>query len=380
MALSLNNVSLTVRGESYLDNIDVSFERGSFNVLLGRTLAGKTSLLRVIAGLDQPSLGRVSMDGVDVTGVAVQKRKISMVYQQFINYPNLTVFENIASPLRIAGEKAATIRTKVESVAEMLHIENLLKRKPLELSGGQQQRTAMARALVKDSDLILFDEPLVNLDYKLREELRYELRELFKSRNVVAIYATTEAHEALALGGVTTLMHQGRVVQSGPVNDVYNQPTNITAAELFSEPAINLLTGSLSRQTVTLDNGTSFPLLSSITLSDGQYRFGIRPHHMSLTANESDDIGLDLQVDVAEISGSETYLHMAADSLTQDDPQALVAQIPGVHHFHSDAPIRVYFSPANLYAFDQQGRTVMTPLKQTQRSTSSIGQKSESKQ
>ena len=163
--------------------------------------------MRVIAGLDKVTSGKVSLDGEDVTGLSVQKRNISMVYQQFINYPNLTVYDNIASPLKLSGTSAAEIKKRVNETANMLHIESFLKRYPLELSGGQQQRTAMARALVKDAQIILFDEPLVNLDYKLREELRQELRELFKARNSIAIYATTEANEALALGGTTSLMH-----------------------------------------------------------------------------------------------------------------------------------------------------------------------------
>jgi glycerol transport system ATP-binding protein len=357
MTLSLNKVSLTVNGETYLDNVNLSFERGSFNVLLGRTLAGKTSLLRVMAGLDQPSSGSVEMDGVDMTGVPVQKRKISMVYQQFINYPNMSVFENIASPLRISGDKEAVIKSKVESIAEMLHIENLLQRRPLELSGGQQQRTAMARALVKDSDLILFDEPLVNLDYKLREELRHELRELFKRRNVIAVYATTEANEALALGGVTTLMHEGKIVQSGAVNQVYSEPNSITAGELFSEPAINVFAGSLNEGVVTLDNGVSFKLHHSSRLVAGKYRFGVRPHHLILAPQSNEDVSIDLRVDVAEISGSETFLHMTAE------PLSLVAQIIGVHQFHCDAQVRVYFSPHNLYVFDQHGNTALLPYK-----------------
>ena len=242
-------------------------------------------------------------------------------------------------------------------MAEMLHIENLLGRRPLELSGGQQQRTAMARALVKESDLILFDEPLVNLDYKLREELRHELRELFKRRNVVAVYATTEANEALALGGGTTLMHEGRVIQSGAVNQVYSKPNSIAAAELFSEPAINIFAGSLSEKSVALDNGVSFTLEHSGELAAGKYSFGVRPHHVSLEPLSSNDVSLDLRVDVAEISGSETYLHMAADALN------LVAQITGVHQFHSDAQVRVYFSPRNLYVFDRQDNTVLMPFK-----------------
>src|SRR5690606_20081066 len=178
MSLKLEHVTRIVDGQVHIDDACLSFEPGSFNVLLGRTLAGKTSLMRLMAGLDRPSSGRVLMNGADVTGVPVRQRNVSMVYQQFINYPTLTVFENIALPLRQAGMAWERIVEKVEATARMLRIDKLLSRYPLELSGGQQQRTAMARALVKDASLILFDEPLVNLDYKLREELRQEMREL----------------------------------------------------------------------------------------------------------------------------------------------------------------------------------------------------------
>jgi glycerol transport system ATP-binding protein len=366
MGLRLKNVSRIVQGQHYLRDIDISLERGSFNVLMGRTLAGKTSLMRVVAGLDQPSSGSVEMDGVDVTGVPVQKRKISMVYQQFINYPNLSVFENIASPLRIAGDSTSTIKDKVESTAEMLHIEDYLHRRPLELSGGQQQRTAMARALVKDSDLILFDEPLVNLDYKLREELRFELRELFKRRNVIAVYATTEANEALALGGVTTLMHEGRIIQSGPVNDAYRKPNTIEAAELFSEPAINIIAGTVKQQSVLLENGVGFNLAKHRALPDGPYRFGIRPHHLTLERHDGDDVTMSLNVDVAEISGSETYLHMTSNSLN------LVAQLNGVLPFHADAQLKVHFSPHTLYVFNSEGETVSMPKDRGQSNTAAV--------
>ncbi|MEM7360499.1 MAG: ABC transporter ATP-binding protein [Pseudomonadota bacterium] len=366
MALRLENVSRTVQGECYLDGINIAFERGSFNVLLGRTLAGKTSLMRVMAGLDQPNTGKIYMDEVDVTGVPVQKRKISMVYQQFINYPNLSVFENIASPLRIEGLSHADVKDKVESVAAMLHIEDYLQRMPLELSGGQQQRTAMARALVKDSQLILFDEPLVNLDYKLREELRFELRELFKKQNTIAIYASTEPSEALALGGTTTLMHEGRIIQSGPVNDVYSKPEQVTAAELFSEPPINIISGQLSDRTVTFDTGISFGLSQSGELQDGDYQFGLRPHHLSMSPLAEDAVSMELQVDVAEISGSETFLHLATQRAGDGRTINLVAQITGVHSFHTDVSVPVYFSPADLYVFDQAGETVLLPHGATQ--------------
>ena len=233
MSLKLEHICRTVEGQTWIDDANLSFEPGSFNVLLGRTLSGKTSLMRLMAGLDKPDSGRILMNGVDVTNRPVRLRNVSMVYQQFINYPTMTVFENIASPLRQAGVSEEVIQGKVLETAKMLRIEKFLKRHPLELSGGQQQRTAMARALVKDAELILFDEPLVNLDYKLREELRQEMRELFQARHTIAVYATTEPNEALALGGTTTILHEGRVIQSGKSSSVYHQPQTVLAAELF---------------------------------------------------------------------------------------------------------------------------------------------------
>ncbi len=355
MSLTLQNISRVVNGESYIDNANITFEPGSFNVLLGRTLAGKTSLMRLIAGLDKPTHGNILMDGVDVTGMPVQKRNIAMVYQQFINYPNLTVYENIASPLKIAGVNSSTIDTRVKAVAEMLHIEQFLQRFPLELSGGQQQRTAMARALIKEGGLILFDEPLVNLDYKLREELRFELRELFKVQNTIAIYASTEPNEALALGGVTTLMHEGKIIQTGPVNDVYSLPNSIESAELFSEPPINILEGAIHNGKATMGDVT-FEFNENLgSIDSGEYNFGIRPHHMTMEQKNSNDIALDLKVDVAEISGSETFLHMAGDRITA------VAQLTGVHNFHTDTPVRVYLPVDKLYVFDQGGKMVQAP-------------------
>ena len=156
MSLHLQNIDHVVGGQSHISGVNLELEPGSFNVLLGRTLAGKTTLMRLMAGLEQPTRGRIFRDGKDVTGVSVRKRNVSMVYQQFINYPSMTVRDNIASPLKLANTPQPEIDRRVGSIAEMLHIEHLLDRFPQELSGGQQQRTAMGRALVKDADLILF--------------------------------------------------------------------------------------------------------------------------------------------------------------------------------------------------------------------------------
>lgn len=356
MSLTLKQVCRTVDGEVHIDNADITFEAGSFNVLLGRTLSGKTSLMRLIAGLDKPTSGSIIMNGVDVTKTAVRKRNISMVYQQFINYPNLNVFENIASPLRLSGMTESLIKEKVHATAEMLRITPFLSRLPLELSGGQQQRTAMARALVKDSDIILFDEPLVNLDYKLREELRQEMRELFQQRNMLAFYATTEPNEALALGGTTTILHQGKVIQSGLTTDVYHQPQNVTAATLFNEPPINLLNGTVTPSEVTFDDTVHFPLNDDLNrLAQGEYQFGIRPSHLSLLPKHDDDLEVSVIVEVAEISGSETFLHVRNEHFN------LVLHLSGVHAYDVDDVIKVYIPTHKLFVFGKDETLIQAP-------------------
>ncbi|AJQ94138.1 ABC transporter ATP-binding protein [Gynuella sunshinyii] len=356
MSFELQNVSRTVDGVYWIDHVDLTLEPGSFNVFLGRTLAGKTTLMRLIAGLDRPSDGRIFMNGVDVTGVPVKDRNISMVYQQFINYPNLTVYENIASPLRLANLSESIIRQRVQQTAEMLHIEQYLDRLPLELSGGQQQRTAMARALVKDASIVLFDEPLVNLDYKLREELRQELRELFKERNTIAIYATTEPNEALALGGTTTVLHEGRMLQHGPTADVYHHPNDILTAEMFSEPPINVVSGRVTESEVSFDEQVHFPLNQDLRqLQPGKYQFGVRASHISLVPQNDDDLELSVKVDLAEISGSETFLHV------RNDYMSLVLHLSGVHAYDVDDDLNVYFPTHKLYTFDLDGRIVQSP-------------------
>lgn len=356
MSLTLQNVSRVVDGETWISDVSMTLEPGSFNVLLGRTLAGKTTLMRIMAGLDRPTRGRILMNDVDVTGVAVQRRNISMVYQQFINYPTMSVFENIASPLKLAKKSRGEIDKRVRETAELLKIESLLDRLPLELSGGQQQRVSMARALVKDADVVLFDEPLVNLDYKLREALRSELKDLFRARNCIAVYATTEAQEALALGGETTVLHEGRLLQKGPTPTVYHRPRDIETAEIFSEPPINIVSGRVSDDHVTLDERAQFRLNADLAgLEPGEYKFGVRPSHIGLVAHAEDDLEVSVTVDLAEISGSETFLHVHSEAFE------LVLHLQGVHQYRTDERIKVYFPTHKLYAFAPDGRTILVP-------------------
>ena len=201
-----------------------------------------------MAGLDVPSAGQVQVDGVDVTGVPVRERNVAMVYQQFINYPSLKVRDNIASPLKLRGDK--NMDQRVRELAEKLHIEMFLDRYPAELSGGQQQRVALARALAKGAPLMLLDEPLVNLDYKLREELRDELTALFAAGDSTVIYATTEPGEALLLGGYTAVLDAGELLQYGPTAEVFHAPQSLRVARAFSDPPMNLMAASVAPRLV----------------------------------------------------------------------------------------------------------------------------------
>ena len=241
MSVTLQNVTRTVDGVPTIRDVSLTLERGTLSVLLGPTLSGKTSIMRLLAGLDKPTTGRVLVDGKDVTGADVRQRSVAMVYQQFINYPSLTVYENIASPLRVQGKPKAEIEKRVAEAAALLRLEPFLKRTPLQLSGGQQQRTAIARALVKGADLVLLDEPLANLDYKLREELRAELPRIFEASGAIFVYATTEPSEALLLGGDTVCMWEGQALQTGATPKVYRHPDTLRVAQVFSDPPLNII-------------------------------------------------------------------------------------------------------------------------------------------
>ncbi|WP_299438172.1 ABC transporter ATP-binding protein [uncultured Rhodospira sp.] len=352
MPLDLKGVSKQVGGETHIYPTDLTLEPGVFNILLGTTGAGKTTLMQLMAGLERPTAGEVWFGGVNVTGMPVQKRNVSMVHQQFINYPNMSVFENIASPLRVARMPKAEIKARVERMADLLKLTPLLGRRPSELSGGQQQRCAMARALVKDASLVLLDEPLANLDFKLREELRDELPRLFADRDCVVVYATTEPVEALLLGGNTATVFQGRVAQFGPTGEVYRRPGTLTSAQVFSEPPINTAPVTKDGATIRLGEHTDWTAPPPIqALPDGAYVFGIRPHHVTLAPDGTHPVAIDGMVLVTELSGSESVVHFR---LGADDGAApWVSQSHGIHavpvgqvaRLHMDVAQGLYFEP-----------------------------------
>jgi glycerol transport system ATP-binding protein len=353
MTLELRHVGKSVGGEVHIHPTSLTLQEGTFNVLLGTTLAGKTTLMQLMAGLDKPSSGEIWFKGQNVTGVAVQKRNVSMVYQQFINYPHLSVYENIASPLRVAGYDEAKIKQRVGSAAELLRLTPMLQRRPSELSGGQQQRTAIARALVKDSELILLDEPLANLDYKLREELRDELPRLFADRHCIVVYATTEPVEALLFGGHTATLHEGRVTQFGPTAAIYRQPSDLLSAQVFSEPPLNVAPALKSNGRIHLGDVISWqagPHLAGVP--DGPYTLGIRAHHITPYQQNADGVSVEGRVLVTELSGSESVLHFDFNGATW------ISQSHGVHPYEVGASVRVFMDVGRCFLFGADGQLV----------------------
>lgn len=356
MQLELRNVSQKVGNQYHITDVSLTFEAGNLNILLGPTLSGKTTLMRLMAGLDKPSSGSVHFNGKDVTGVAVQKRNVAMVYQQFINYPNLTVYENIASPLRLAKVSKLVIEEKVAKVATLLKLENMLKRSPQELSGGQQQRTALARALVKGADLVLLDEPLANLDYKLREELREELPRIFAETGSIFVYATTEPSEALLLGGHTASLHEGKVTQFGKTIEVFSKPQNIITAQTLSDPPLNILTVTKLNGRMLYKSHVEIPVIGQLPqLPDDDYTIAFRPHHVFLKRTSDSDIGVKAKVVVTEITGSESYVHVDVAGVRW------VLLTSGIHHFDVNETIEIFMDPSKFYVFDRNDSLVVTP-------------------
>jgi glycerol transport system ATP-binding protein len=351
MTLQLKNVTKRVGADVHIYPTDLTLEAGSFNILLGTTLAGKTTLMQLMAGLDRPTEGSVWFNGVDTTGMPVQKRNVSMVYQQFINYPNLTVYENIASPLRVARAPAQVIERRVGEMAELLKLTAMLNRRPGELSGGQQQRTALARALIKDADLVLLDEPLANLDFKLREELREELPRLFAGREAIVVYATTEPTEALLFAGHTATLSEGRVTQFGPTGELYRHPRDLITAEVFSDPPINVAEVRKAGEAITLGDSATWQASGAMAgLGDGDYRMGIRPHHVTPFSSGDQPVPIEGRVLVTELSGSESVIHFVVGGTTW------VSESHGIHPFEVGSSARLYLDVSKAMLFAADGR------------------------
>lgn len=353
MTLVLKNMVKTVGHETHIHDTSIELKEEGFNILLGATLAGKTTLMQLMAGIQKPTSGEIWFNGQNVTGMPVQKRNISMVYQQFINYPNMSVFENIASPLRVSRLSGKEIKERVGSIADLLKLTPMLDRRPSELSGGQQQRTALARALVKDACLVLLDEPLANLDYKLREELREELPNLLADRQTTIVYATTEPTEALLLGGHTATMFEGSITQYDQTSKAYRHPADLQTAKVFSDPPINTARVIKKNDQLWLGDKICCALPAALqSAKEGEYIIGIRPHHITPMPRKADLVEVEGRVLVTELSGSESTAHFDLEGETW------VSLSSGFYDFRVGGAVTFYVDMAKAMIFSLNGELI----------------------
>ena len=361
MGIRVENISKSFEGKKVLDDISLEIKDGDFLTFLAPTGEGKTTLLRIMSGVESPDSGRIYYNDEDVTDVSVRDRDIAMVYQWFVNYPSMNVYENIASPLRVSKEKISSseIDRKVRETAGLLKIDGILDHLPSEISGGQQQRLAIARALAKDADFIFLDEPLTNLDYKLREELRVELKNIFgqKERGAV-VFATPEPVDALALSSSVGFLHQGKLMQIGTVDEVYHSPNNLEVGSYFSHPGMNVIEcrkraeGDKLYLTATEQMKIDVSEFRDI-LKDDSYMVGIRAHALSTKKENENMIPLDARVELGEVVGSDTELHLNHQGLS------LIALLQGVGMYDIGSEITVYVHPYRFFIFDKSsGETV----------------------
>jgi len=354
MSLQINDLTLAVDGVTHLDGISANFERGKLTTVIGRTLAGKTTLMRAITGLQHLDRGALQLDTQNFSALPAWRRDIAMVYQQFINYPHLNVFENVAFPLRRKKLDEAVIERRVRGVLDKVGLKGFEARRPSQLSGGQQQRVALARSLAREAGILLLDEPLVNLDYKLREQMRSEFRSLLAEQTqTIVIYNTTEPVEAMLLGDTVVVMHEGRILQVGTPAEVFDRPASMQVASVVNDPPMNFIQGHKGESTLELAGGVCLSLpwhLRGLTI--GEYWFGVRANE--LRVGQTSVTG---QVTFSEVSGSETFLYV-------DSPLGpLTLQVQGVHIHALASNLEIGIPAERLFAFESaaQRRLVAAP-------------------
>jgi glycerol transport system ATP-binding protein len=319
------------------------FARGTLTVVLGRNGAGKTSLARMICGLPSPLGGTLTLGGQEITHTSPRDRSVALVFQEFVNYPSLSVFDNIASPL--AARNAANLETRVRELARMLALEDLLDRLPDALSGGQQQRVAIARALAKDAEVLVLDEPFVNLDYKLREALAEELLSLLAATDKVVLYTSSDPHEALSLGDEVVLIEAGCKIQAGPPLEVLQSPATLLAADLMCDPGVNVIDARVAGETLSLgDDAVRIPTPDFLRTRVGAFRLAVRPDDLT-----PDGTGLTFPATVllTETNGSDTYAHLEVAGAEW------VAQFDGLRRFNEGDAINVAVALDDLLVFDE---------------------------
>jgi len=343
------------KGAEVIHAIDAAIEDGEFVVVVGPSGCGKSTLLRLIAGLETASSGFIHMNGRCVNDVAPKDRNIAMVFQNYALYPHMTVFNNMAYGLKLQKMAKSEIRARVDDAAKLLQLENLLTRKPAALSGGQRQRVAMGRAIVRHPDVFLFDEPLSNLDAKLRQSMRVELKKLHDTLKTTMIYVTHDQVEAMTLADRIMVMQQGRIQEMGTPDQLYKQPATLFTAKFIGSPEINIFPAHPQARGVAFDfSGQVFPARVSRDNGNRELLCGVRPEHIRLFDPDCPEPGSDIstpaRIDLVENLGADTLCYLTLDR----HPGYVVAKTgrpPG-----NKARVTLGFSLAQALFFDARSR------------------------
>lgn len=346
-SVTLQNITKNFGDATALDDISLSIEDGEFFVLLGPTGAGKTTTLRVIAGLENPDNGSVIFDGSPVNTLSPADRDVAFVFQQYSLYPSMTVYENLAFPLKspLRRTPAHEIQLRVTEAAEKLHISHLLNRKTAKLSGGEMQRVSIGRAIVRQPQVYLMDEPLSNLDAKLREALRVELEHLQKTQKSTTLFVTHDQIEALTMAHRIGVLNEGQILQVGTPQDIYDRPATTFVATLVGSPRINLMNASRNNGKLTVDGSElNIPIPTGISVP-AQFQLGIRPEDIS----PQDGGAYSGNVLLTEPLGVETIIHIRAGG------QTLTSLVPGTVTYDIDQPVQFNIAPDRLHFFELEG-------------------------
>jgi len=352
MGITLKNLTKTFGSTIVVDDLSLEINDGELVVLLGPSGCGKTTTLRMLAGLEQATSGEILIDGQRVNDLPPQLRDVAMVFQSYALYPHMTVAENIGYPLRVRKLEREQIKKQVEQTAAMLEIEALLARKPRELSGGERQRVALARAIVRHPRAFLMDEPLSNLDARLRLQMRGELKHLQHDLGTTTVYVTHDQAEAMTLGHRVAIMKQGQLQQFDTPLNIYNQPANRFVAEFVGSPSMNFLKGEVDLKGRTFGaDGIAFELSDEQLAGfkapgvDTHAILGIRPEHVQVSANERDD-WLPASVYVTELMGSETFVFV------QFGREKIVARAPGDFRAEVESTVWIQLDVAKAHLFE----------------------------
>jgi multiple sugar transport system ATP-binding protein len=357
-SVALRDVVKTFGPAQVIKGLSLSVEPGEFAVFVGPSGCGKSTLLRIIAGLEAPTSGRVFIGECDVTHVHPSKRGIAMVFQSYALYPHMTVAQNMAFGLKIRGMTAAEAKARVARAADILQLGELLERKPRALSGGQRQRAAIGRAIVREPDVFLFDEPLSNLDAALRGQMRVELARLHAQLGTTMIYVTHDQVEAMTLANKIVVLNGGRIEQVGPPLELYRRPANLFVACFIGSPTMNILDGKVaasspSATTVDLADGPIALPFGDARLKAGEaVKIGVRPEDFRLAQANDNARGFDGKVVLVEPLGGETIAHIAVG------PSTLVVKLPGETEVAAGASIRIAAEPSRIHLFDRDGAAV----------------------